>query len=115
MPLTGGVALTTEVAQDDVRLIEITDTIAVNGVPVTGRELRDRVGADADAILRLSYLDADARRDLFAAAAPEQQPRRRSVPRPNPSPRSSRRRRAPEAARRRTGDRAASGSGFLAT
>jgi hypothetical protein len=52
-------------------LIEISDTIAVNGVPVTGRELREKVGADADTILRLSYLDRDDLRRLFARAAPE--------------------------------------------
>ena len=51
------------------RLIEIADTIAINGIVVTGRELRDRVGADADAILRVSYLDPAVRRSLFAASA----------------------------------------------
>jgi hypothetical protein len=35
------------------RLIEISERIAINGVTGSGRELRDRVGADADAILRL--------------------------------------------------------------
>jgi hypothetical protein len=64
--LSGGVGLRPKARMDDVRLIEITDTIALNGVPVSGRELRDRVGADADSILRLSYLDPDARRELFA-------------------------------------------------
>jgi hypothetical protein len=66
--LTGGVGLRPKSRTGDVRLIEITDTIAVNGVPVTGVELRQRVGADADAILRLSYLDPAVRRELFAAA-----------------------------------------------
>jgi hypothetical protein len=85
--LTNGVALTPKTRAGDVRLIEISDTIAVNGVPVTGRELRDQVGADADAILRLSYLDVDARRALFAVVRPEEQqrpeverPRRESEP-----------------------------------
>lgn len=81
--LTNGVALTPKTRIGDVRLIEISDTIAVNGVPVTGRELRDQVGADADAILRLSYLDADARRALFAAVRPEEQ-QRPEVERPRP-------------------------------
>jgi hypothetical protein len=71
VPLTGGVALTPKSRSNDVRLIEITDTIAINGVAVSGRELRDRVGADADSILRLSYLDAAARRDLFSNPDPE--------------------------------------------
>lgn len=67
VPLAEGVALTPKRPQSDVRLIEVSDTIAVNGTVVTGRELRERVGADADAILRLSYLDPAARRALFAA------------------------------------------------
>ncbi len=71
VPLTGGVALTPKSRMNDVRLIEITDTIAINGVAVSGRELRDRVGGDADSILRLSYLDASARRDLFSNPDPE--------------------------------------------
>jgi hypothetical protein len=66
VPLSGGVALTPKTRPSDVRLIEVSDTIAVNGSVVTGRELRERLGADADAILRLSYLDPAARRALFA-------------------------------------------------
>jgi hypothetical protein len=69
VPLSDGVALTPKTRRGDVRLIEVSDTIAVNGTVVTGRELRDRVGSDADAILRLSYLDPAARRALFAPAA----------------------------------------------
>jgi len=71
VPLSGGVALTPKSPRGDVRLIEISDTIAINGVPVSGRELRERVGADADTILRLSYLDRNDLRRLFARAAPE--------------------------------------------
>ena len=69
VPLSEGVALTPKARRGDVRLIEIADTIAINGIVVTGRELRDRVGADADAILRVSYLDPAVRRSLFAAPA----------------------------------------------
>jgi len=71
VPLAGGVALTPKSPRGDVRLIEISDAIAINGVQVTGRELRERVGADADTILRLSYLDRNDLRRLFARAAPE--------------------------------------------
>jgi len=70
VPLAGGVALTPKSPRGDVRLIEISDTIAINGVSVSGRELRERVGADADTILRLSYLDRDDLRRLFARSAP---------------------------------------------
>ena len=69
VPLSDGVALTPKARRGDVRLIEVSDTIAINGTVVTGRELRERVGSDADAILRLSYLDPAARRALFAARA----------------------------------------------
>ena len=75
VPVTDGIALTPKSKTAGVRLILIADTIAVDGVPVTGRELRERVGADADAILRLSYLDATARRELFRAAGSGSQQR----------------------------------------
>lgn len=65
LQLSDGIALRPKTRRGDVRLIEITDTIAINGTPVSGRELRERLGEDADSILRLSYLDPDARRTLF--------------------------------------------------
>ena len=76
VPLTGGVALRPKASIRDVRLIEITEgSVLVNGIAVTGQELRDKLGSDANDVLRLSYLDAAARRALFApteAAAPPQ-------------------------------------------
>jgi len=69
VPLSDSIALTPKTRRGDVRLIEVSDTIAVNGTVVTGRELRERVGEDADAILRLSYLDPAIRRALFATGA----------------------------------------------
>jgi hypothetical protein len=73
VPLSAGVALRPKSPRGDVRLIEISDTIAINGVPVSGRELRERVGADADAILRLSYLDTKALRELTGPVAAERE------------------------------------------
>lgn len=78
VPLTNGIGLRPKTA-GDVRLVEVSDgTILVNGDPVTGRELRERLGADADAVLRLSYLGAAERRALLEggsatrpAAAPQ--------------------------------------------
>jgi hypothetical protein len=70
LPLTDAIGLRPKQRIGDVRLIEIGDTISVNGETVTGRELRGLLGADADAVLRLTYLDADARR-AFAATPPE--------------------------------------------
>jgi hypothetical protein len=68
VPLAGGIALRPRSPIRDVRLIEIADgSILVNGTAVTGRELRDRVGSDADAMLRLSYLSPD---ELGALARP---------------------------------------------
>jgi hypothetical protein len=87
VPLTNGVALRPKSPTGDVRLIEISDTIAINGVPVTGRELRERVGADADAILRLSYLDDGARRALLGAPkTDDQRPRRDDRRQPEAEP-----------------------------
>ena len=67
VPLSDAVGLRPRTPVADVRLIEVSDTISVNGVVVSGRELRERVGADADLILKLSYLDPVVRRALFAA------------------------------------------------
>jgi hypothetical protein len=75
VPLSDGIALRPKKRTGDVRLIEISDTIAINGTQVSGRELRERVGSDADAILRISYLDLNARRALFAPDADPSEPR----------------------------------------
>ena len=75
VPLAVGVALTPKSPRGDVRLVEISDTVAINGVVVSGRELRERLGADADTILRLSYLGRDDLKKLFAREpAPEKEP-----------------------------------------
>jgi hypothetical protein len=100
VPLSDGVALRPKTPRGDVRLIEISDTIAINGVPLSGRELRERVGADADAILRLSYLDAKTLGELFGPVAAEREmrpeketPVEPAVP-PTPEPPSRRTRRS---------------------
>jgi hypothetical protein len=52
------------------RTIDIDDgQVAVDGVPLTGRELRDRLGDDAELVAQLSFLDAGGRRAFFAGAA----------------------------------------------
>src|SRR4051794_10401555 len=79
VPLSNGLGLRPKAANSDVRLIEVSDAISINGVVVTGRELRERVGADADTILKLSYLDPAVRRAVFADAA-------ESAPRPDAPP-----------------------------
>jgi hypothetical protein len=67
LPIADGVVLTPRF-KTTVRSIEVTaSTIALDGTAVTGAELRERLGDDADAVLQVSYLDADARRSLGRA------------------------------------------------
>ena len=97
--LTGGVALRPKTTMRDVRLIEVTDgEIAVNGTPVTGRELRERIGTDADPILRVSYLTVEQQHALAAprergrdAVRETQPPLERGTPAPAKTPQRSRR------------------------
>jgi nitrate reductase NapE component len=64
LPLADGVVLTPRF-KSAVRSIEVSDTaIAVDGSPVSSGELRERLGTDADLVLRVSYLDAASRRAL---------------------------------------------------
>jgi hypothetical protein len=88
VPLTDGLALRPKSRTGDVRLIEVSDAIAVNGVVVSGRELRDSLGSDADLVLRLSYLDPARRRALFPrdAAAPAPAPEPAPQPAVTPAP-----------------------------
>src|SRR2546428_797374 len=76
LPLHNGLALRPKSPPSgarDVRSIELTDgMIALDGTPVTGAELRGKLGSDAELVLRLSYLDAAAQRAMFRPAeAPE--------------------------------------------
>src|SRR5215211_5924307 len=87
VPLSDGIGLRPKDTNSEVRLIEVSDAISVNGVVVSGRELRDRVGGDAETILKLSYLDPAVRRALFADA-PEPAPQPETPPAPvQPEPR----------------------------
>jgi hypothetical protein len=115
VPLSEGVILKpkTKGSGKDVRFIEITGgAISVNGATVSGAELRDRVGTDADAITRLSYLSPQELRAMFApAGAPGSggqaaEPVERAEPSPAEPPRAEPS--APESprrARRARGDR----------
>ncbi len=70
LALQNGVGLVPRDRNSDIRLIEIRDgAVAINGNTVTGRELRDRVGGDADLILRVSYLSAAEQRGLATPPA----------------------------------------------
>lgn len=66
LPLRGGIALLPKYGDTDVQSLELSDgQIAINGAPVTGAELDQRVGPDAADIRRLSFMESDARRVLF--------------------------------------------------
>ena len=79
VPSSNAIALVPKSRERDIRLIDISQgVIAINGVTVTGKELRDRMGDDADLIIRLSYLTADQRRDLFTLRAEADSPPGRS-------------------------------------
>jgi hypothetical protein len=65
LPIANGVVLAPKF-RSTVRAIEVTDrAIAVDGMAVTGPELRDKLGADAELIFQLSYLDPVSRRSLL--------------------------------------------------
>jgi hypothetical protein len=69
LPVQDGVLLTPRRPLRGIRAIELKGgTIAIDGAPVTGSELRDRVGAGADAVLRLSYLDGPEQQALFGVS-----------------------------------------------
>jgi hypothetical protein len=82
VPLRDGVAL---VGRGPDRRVEIVDGLVLDrGTPLSGADLRSRLGGDAALVLRLSYLDNAALRALFAAAAaPAAAP---PVAAPTPSP-----------------------------
>jgi hypothetical protein len=77
--LTDGLALRPRAPGRAARTIEVRGgEIALNGAPATGAELREQLGADADLVIQLSYLDADAQRKAFEPVA--------ATPPPPPAP-----------------------------
>jgi hypothetical protein len=86
IPLQNGVLLRPKSGDGRVRSIEVIDgAIAIDGASATGAELRNRLGGDADLVLRLSYLDADARRKLLGTAAAPAPPEAAPAPQRDPS------------------------------
>ena len=89
VPLSEGLGLAPRDETIGVRMIEVREgTIAIDGLVVTGQELRDRLGDDADLVLRLTYLDTATRLGLFGARsldepAVTEQPRAVDTPRPD--------------------------------
>ena len=68
--LQQGVALVPRQAGSGIRLIQIeAGVVAVDGQTLTGAQLRDRLGADADLVLQASYLTPQQQRELAGAPA----------------------------------------------
>ena len=64
VPIANGVVLTPRF-RTSIKSVEVSgSTIAIDGANVTGGELQDRLGNDANLVLQLSYLQPDARRAL---------------------------------------------------
>jgi hypothetical protein len=73
--LQNGVALIPRDRASTVRIIEVRDgAVSINGEELTARQLRDRLGNDADLVLRLTYLNPDDQRRLVQAALPPEPP-----------------------------------------
>lgn len=66
--LRDGVGLVPHEPSGDIRLIEIRNgVVSINGNAITSREARERLGQDAEIILRVTYLDSSALRELVRA------------------------------------------------
>jgi hypothetical protein len=90
--LQDGVGLVPHQRTAGIGLIEIRNgEVAINGNAITAREARERLGKDADLILRVTYLDASAQRELTRAvsgattsAASNQESANDTEPEPSP-------------------------------
>jgi len=69
LSLQDGVGLVPRSRDAGIRIIEIRNgAVSIDGMTATGDQLRMRLGADADVILRVSYLDAAQQRRLAGDA-----------------------------------------------
>lgn len=67
--LQQGVALVPRESDSAVRMIQVVDgVVTVDGETLTGAQLRERLGADADLVLQVSYLDRSGQQALSGAA-----------------------------------------------
>lgn len=68
LSLQDGVGLVPRARDAGIRIIEVRNgAVSVDGQALTGGELRARLGADADLILRITYLNAADQRQLAAS------------------------------------------------
>jgi hypothetical protein len=71
LSLQDGVGLVPRSTEAGIRIIEIRNgAVSIDGMPATGDQLRARLGADADLILRVSYLDLAQQRQLSGGDQP---------------------------------------------
>lgn len=84
VPLRRGVALASRNADGRVEIAG--GVVMAEGVPLSGEEVRRRFGADADVVLRLSYLDDAALQQLFRTPAPRATAPAAVPPEPRPAP-----------------------------
>jgi hypothetical protein len=83
LPVANGVVLKPKF-KTAVRSVEVTDAIAIDGSVVTGAELRQKLGVDADLGLQVSYLPVSERRSLGGiAGAPTPAPAPEIAPAPS--------------------------------
>ena len=84
--LQDGVGLVPRSRDAGIRIIEIRNgAVSIDGATATGDQLRARLGADADAVLRVSYLDLAQQRELAGVAqTPSQEQPGASFPAPPP-------------------------------
>ena len=69
LSLQDGVGLVPRSRDAGIRVIEIRNgAVSIDGMTATGDQLRMRLGADADLVLRISYLDAAQQRQLSGEA-----------------------------------------------
>ena len=71
LSLQDGVGLVPRSRDAGIRVIEIRNgAVSIDGMTATGDQLRMRLGADADLVLRISYLDAAQQRQLSGGGQP---------------------------------------------
>ena len=84
VPLQQGIALVPKAGSARVRMIQIVNgAVTVDGDTLTAAQLRDRLGADAPAVIQLTYLSAAEQRELASPDAAASTP---GVPAPAPAP-----------------------------
>jgi hypothetical protein len=94
-PVRDGLVLRPRALARRGQIIEVSGgDIVVDTAPVTGSELRGKLGADADLVLQLSYLDVAEQRRLFSDTPAVALPEPPSPPRPSQLPESFRSRRS---------------------